>query len=121
GTEFRRVDFTQEQRAGVLTQGSVLTLTSHPGRTGPVKRGEWVLTNLLGDAPPEPPPSVPTLEQTQAANPKLTLRQQMERHRADPACANCHRVMDAIGFGLENFDPIGRSRDRDGTQPIDAK
>jgi hypothetical protein len=121
GPEFRRVDFKDQPRAGVLTQGSFLTLTSHPGRTSPVKRGEWVLTNLLGDAPPEPPPSVPTLEQTQAANPTLTLRQQMERHRADPACANCHRVMDAIGFGLENFDPVGRWRDRDGTQPIDAK
>jgi Protein of unknown function (DUF1592)/Protein of unknown function (DUF1588)/Protein of unknown function (DUF1585) len=121
GPEFRRVNFKDQPRAGVLTQGSFLTLTSHPARTSPVKRGEWVLTNLLGDAPPEPPPSVPTLEQTQAANPTLTLRQQMERHRADPACANCHRVMDAIGFGLENFDPVGRWRDRDSTQPIDAK
>ena len=86
-----------------------------------MKRGEWVLTNLLADAPPEPPPSVPTLEQTRAAHPTLTLRQQMERHRADPACAACHRVMDAIGFGLENFDPVGRWRDRDGTQPIDSR
>jgi mono/diheme cytochrome c family protein len=121
GPEFRRVDFQDERRSGVLTQGSFLTLTSHPARTSPVKRGEWVLTNLLGDAPPEPPPSVPTLEKTQAAHPTLTLRQQMERHRADPACATCHRAMDAIGFGLENFDPVGRWRERDGTQPIDAK
>lgn len=121
GPEFRRVDFTKERRAGVLTQGSVLTLTSHPARTSPVKRGEWVLTNLLGDAPPEPPPSVPTLEQTRAAHARLTLRKQMEQHRANPACASCHRVMDAIGFGLENFDPVGRWRERDGAEPIDAK
>jgi hypothetical protein len=121
GLEFRRVNFTRERRAGVLTQGSILTLTSHPARTSPVKRGEWVLANLLGDAPPEPPPSVPTLEQTRTANPGLTVRQQMERHRADPGCATCHRVMDAIGFGLENFDPVGRWRDRDGKQPIDAR
>lgn len=121
GPEFRRVDFKQERRAGVLTHASILTLTSHPARTSPVKRGEWVLTNLLGDAPPEPPPSVPTLEQTGAANPTLTLRQQMERHRADPSCASCHKAMDPIGFGLENFDPVGRWRENDGKQPIDAK
>lgn len=120
GPEFRRVNFTAERRAGVLTQGSVLTLTSHPGRTSPVRRGQWVLTNLLGDPPPEPPPSVPALEQTQAANPTLTLRQQMERHRSDPACAACHQAMDAIGFGLENFDPVGRWRNQDGALPIDA-
>lgn len=121
GSEFRRVNFTKERRAGLLTQGSILTLTSHPARTSPVKRGEWVLTNILGDAPPDPPPSVPTLEQTQKANPSLTVRQQMERHRANPACATCHKLMDVIGFGLENFDPVGRWRDRDGKQPIDAK
>jgi mono/diheme cytochrome c family protein len=121
GPEFRRVNFTEARRAGVLTQGSILTLTSHPSRTSPVKRGEWVLTNLLGDAPPEPPPSVPTLEQTRAAHPALTLRQQMERHRRDPGCASCHQVMDAIGFGLENFDPVGRWRDQDGRQPIDSR
>ncbi len=121
GSEFRRVNFAKERRAGLLTQGSILTLTSHPGRTSPVKRGEWVLTNFLGDAPPPPPPSVPTLEKTQTANPGLTVRQQMERHRADPGCAVCHKVMDVIGFGLENFDPVGRWRDRDGKNPIDAK
>jgi len=120
GPQFRRVDFIQERRAGVLTQGSVLTFTSHPGRTSPVKRGEWVLTNLLGDAPPDPPPAVPALEQTRAANPRMTLRQQMERHRADPQCATCHKVMDAIGFGLERFDPVGRWRDREGSHPIDS-
>ena len=120
GPEFRRVDFAEQQRAGVLTQGSILTLTSHPNRTSPVKRGQWVLTNLLGDAPPDPPPSVPMLEKTQAANPSLTLRQQMERHRADPGCAACHQVMDSIGFGFENFDPLGRWRDTDGGKPIDS-
>jgi hypothetical protein len=120
GPEFRRVTFTAEPRAGVVTQGSILTLTSHPSRTSPVKRGEWVLTNLLGDAPPDPPPAVPTLEQTRTANRKLTVRQQTEQHRADPGCANCHQAMDPLGFGLENFDPIGRWRDRDGAQPVDA-
>ena len=120
GSEFRRVDFTEERRAGLVTQGSILTLTSHPARTSPVKRGEWVLTNLLGDAPPDPPPTVPALEQTREANPTLTLRQQMERHRADPNCASCHKVMDAIGFGLERFDPVGRWRERDGSRPIDS-
>ena len=120
GEEFERFDFADGRRQGVLTQASVLTLTSYPERTSPVKRGEWVLTNLLGDAPPEPPPVVPALDETQVAHPELSLREQLVLHRADPGCASCHKVMDEIGFGLENFDPIGRWREESDGRPIDA-
>lgn len=120
GEEFRRVDLTGQPRAGVLTHGSILTLTSFPNRTSPVKRGEWVLSNLLGDAPPEAPPSVPAIDETASANPNLTFRQQLELHRADPGCASCHKEMDAIGFGMQNFDAIGRFRAMENNQPIDA-
>ncbi|WP_217647000.1 DUF1592 domain-containing protein [Planctomicrobium piriforme] len=120
GPEFRRVDLKDQPRAGVLTQGSILTLTSFPNRTSPVKRGEWVLSNILGDAPPDPPPLVPAIDSTAAANPNLTFRQQLELHRADPGCASCHKEMDAIGFGMQTFDAIGRFRTQDANQPIDA-
>ena len=121
GPEFRRYEFKEnEQRSGVLTQGSVLLLTSHPTRTSPVKRGEWVLSNLLGDTPPAPPPSVPNLEDSHEPAEGLTLRQQMERHRADPGCAACHKTMDSIGFGLQNFDVVGRWRAMEGEHPVDA-
>lgn len=120
GEEFRRVEFQEGQRMGVLTQGSVLTLTSYPNRTSPVKRGQWVLENLLNDPPPEAPPVVPALEETQEANPNLSFRQQLELHRQDPGCASCHNLMDGIGFGLENFDAIGRWRTQDGKFDIDS-
>ncbi|MCA9056253.1 MAG: DUF1592 domain-containing protein, partial [Planctomycetaceae bacterium] len=120
GDEFKKFEFNDGRRSGVLTQASILTLTSYPERTSPVKRGEWVLTNLLGDAPPEPPPVVPALDATQSSHPDLPLREQLVLHRADPGCASCHKVMDEIGFGLENFDPIGRWRDQAGGHPIDA-
>lgn len=120
GEEFRRVDLTDGRRAGLLTHASILTLTSYPTRTSPVKRGQWVLENLLGDKPPDPPPLVPGLEETQEANPNLSLRQQLEIHRADPTCASCHKLMDDIGFGLENFDAIGRWREEDGGTPLDT-
>ncbi|WP_437193996.1 DUF1592 domain-containing protein [Planctomicrobium sp. SH527] len=120
GQEFRRVDLSGQPRAGVLTHGSILTLTSFPDRTSPVKRGEWVMSNLLGDAPPEAPPSVPALEETSTKNPNLTFRQKLELHRADPGCASCHKEMDAIGFGMQNFDAIGRFRELENKQPIDA-
>jgi len=101
----------------VLTQGSVLVLTSNPTRTSPVKRGKWVLENLLGTPPPPPPANVPALDdETQLTG---TLRQQMEQHRANPVCASCHARMDPIGFGLENFDPAGLWRDTDKDSPID--
>jgi hypothetical protein len=120
GDELRRVDLTDGRRSGVLTQASILTLTSYPGRTSPVKRGEWVLSNILGDEPPPPPAAVPGLDVTRQAHPGLPLRKQLEIHRQDPGCASCHRVMDDIGFGFENFDAIGRWRDSDQGHPIDA-
>ncbi len=120
GDEFRRIEFTDGRHAGVLTQASVLTLTSYPTRTSPVKRGEWILANILGDEPPPPPPVVPALEETQKSNPKLPFRQQLELHRKDPGCAACHNLMDDLGFGFENFDAIGRWRDKDGEYPIDS-
>jgi len=120
GEEFRRVELSDARRRGLLTQASILTLTSYPNRTSPVKRGEWILANLLGDKPPDPPPVVPGLEETQKANPDLPLRKQLERHRADPGCASCHKVMDELGFGLENYDAIGRWRDKEGKFDVDA-
>ncbi|MEO6436165.1 MAG: DUF1592 domain-containing protein [Tepidisphaeraceae bacterium] len=119
GDHFRRVSLTTTPRRGVLTQGSVLTLTSNPTRTSPVKRGKWVLENLLGTPPPPPPPDVPPLE-SEGKSLTGTLRQRLEKHRADPGCASCHAAMDPIGLALENFDAIGRWRDKDGKDPIDA-
>jgi hypothetical protein len=120
GNDFRRVSIQDGKRAGVLTQASVLTLTSNPGRTSPVKRGKWVLENILGSPPPDPPPDVPSLEVAQKASPDASLRQQLEIHRQNAVCASCHKTMDAIGFGLENYDGIGRWREKDGELPIDS-
>jgi hypothetical protein len=120
GDEFRRIDFADDRRSGVFTQASILTLTSNPARTSPVKRGKWILENLLGSPPPDPPPDVPELEATQKAKPGLSLRQQLEIHRTNAVCASCHKTMDQLGFGLENFDAIGRWRDEDGKLKIDA-
>jgi len=118
GEEFRRVSLDGTPRRGVLTQASVLTVTSTPTRTSPVKRGKWVLEDLLGTPPPPAPPSVPALPID--SHPVTgTMREQMEQHRVDPVCASCHARMDPIGFGLENFDAIGRWRTQDGTAPID--
>jgi hypothetical protein len=119
GEAFQKVSLVGTPRRGVLTQGSVLTLTSNPTRTSPVKRGKWVLENLLGTPPPPPPPDVPPLEK-EGHKVTGTLRQQMEQHRADPNCASCHARMDPIGFGLENFDAIGAWRDKEGSADIDA-
>jgi hypothetical protein len=118
GEHFEKVSLAGTPRRGVLTQGGVLMLTSNPTRTSPVKRGKFVLEQLLGTPPPPPPPDVPQLEAQHEL--KGTLRQQMEAHRANPVCASCHAQMDPIGFGLENFDAIGRWRERDGGQPVDA-
>ena len=116
GKEFKKVDLMGKRR-GVLMHGSILLLTSNPTRTSPVKRGKWVLENLLAEPPPPPPPNVPELG---AAGETLgTLRQQMEQHRVNPNCAVCHVKMDAVGFGLENFDAIGAWRNADGREKID--
>ena len=120
GAELQRVRLEPRRSAGVLTHGSILTLTSNPDRTSPVKRGKWIMENLLGTPPPDPPDGVPELAATQKASPQATLREQLELHRKDPNCAVCHVQMDAIGFGLENFDAVGRWRDSDGGQPIDS-
>ncbi|OAI57515.1 hypothetical protein AYO47_08025, partial [Planctomyces sp. SCGC AG-212-M04] len=119
GEDFQRVELKDANRGGVLTQPAILTLTSYPTRTSPVKRGQWVLETLLGDEPPDPPPVVPGLEETTKANPNLPMRAQLEIHRADPGCKACHKTMDEIGFGLENFDAIGRWRTKDGPNEID--
>ena len=118
--EFVRVELKGTNRGGVLTQASVLTVTSNPGRTSPVKRGRYVLEQLLGTPPPPPPANVPELEKDGKPVNAGTLRQQMEAHRANPACANCHAKMDGLGFGLENFDAIGGFRTKDADAPIDA-
>ncbi len=116
GEEFQKVNLNGKRR-GMLMHGSILLLTSNPTRTSPVKRGKWVLENLLAEPPPPPPPNVPELG---AAGETLgTLRQQMEQHRENPNCAVCHVKMDAVGFGLENFDAIGSWREADGPDKID--
>ncbi len=109
-----------EGRRGILTHGSILTLTSFPTSTSPVKRGKWILESVFGDPPPPAPPNVPTFEETKKEHEKLSLRQQLEIHRANPSCASCHDVMDPLGLGFENFDAIGAWRDKDGNAPIDA-
>ena len=117
--EFQKISLAGTPRRGVLTHASILTLTSNPTRTSPVKRGKWVLENLLGTPPPPPPPNIPELDD-KSRQLTGTLRQQLEQHRANPSCASCHARMDPIGFGLENFDAIGAFREKDGPSLIDA-
>lgn len=117
GDEFRRVTLN-DQRRGVLTHASILLLTSNPTRTSPVKRGKWILENFLDDPPPPPLPGIQTLEEQQEL--LGSLRERMQQHRSDANCAGCHKRMDALGFGLENFDAIGAWRDLDGRFAIDA-
>lgn len=118
GEEFRRVSLEGTGRAGILTQASVLTVSSYNNRTSPVLRGKWVLDNLLNAAPPPPPANVPALDEA-ATGSTASLRQQMEAHRANPVCASCHARMDPIGFALENFNAVGLWRTHDGKFPID--
>ena len=120
GSKFRRVRLTDENRRGLLGQGSILMITSLANRTSPVMRGKWVMENLLATPPPPPPPTVPALEEKGADGQALSMRQQMLQHRAHPACAICHTRMDPIGFGLENFDAVGKWRTLDAGIPIDA-
>jgi hypothetical protein len=120
GSQFRRVTIADEARRGLLGQASVLTVTSYPNRTSPVERGKWILTNLLGVPPQPPPPNVPPLEETSADGKVLSLRERMERHRANPVCAGCHKVMDPIGFALESFDGVGRWRNTEAGAAINT-
>jgi hypothetical protein len=120
GSQFRRVPVTAEERKGLLGHGSILTLTSHATRTSPVVRGKWILENILGTPPPSPPPDVPTLKENEKGQKPKTMREQMAEHRANPTCASCHKIMDPIGFALENFDAVGAWRTEDAGTPIDA-
>ncbi len=119
GPQFRRVAITDPNRGGILGQGSLLTVTSYPNRTSVVQRGKWVLENLLGTPPPPPPPNIPSLD-AHGKDGKLTMRQALEMHRANPVCASCHSRMDPIGFSLENYDGVGAWREKDNGAPIDA-
>lgn len=123
GTDFRMVQYPDETRRGILGHGSILTLTSHANRTSPVLRGKWVMEVLLGSPPPPPPPNVPELEEGAAAEDGrfLSVRERMEIHRANPACASCHNVIDPIGLAFENFDVTGAWRNRDLGTPVDTK
>jgi len=120
GSEFRKVELPAgTPRGGILTHASVLTVSSYPSRTSPVIRGKYVLQNILGAPPPPPPPDVPVLDEA-AIGAVTSMRQQLEKHRADATCAACHSKMDPLGFGLENFNAIGKWREKDGSFPIDA-
>ena len=118
GDDFRRVRLSGEQRSGVLTHASILTVSSHPTRTSPVLRGKWLLDNVLG-APPPPPPTVEKLKEEEIGS-LGSLREQLEKHRANPSCAVCHLRMDTLGFGLENYDAVGSWRRYDGNFPVDS-
>jgi hypothetical protein len=117
GNEFRKVQLPDSRRGGLVTQGSILLVTSNATRTSPVKRGKWVYENILGLTAPPAAPDVPELEKQEL---KGTLRQRMEQHRANPSCAGCHAKLDPLGFGLENFDGIGKWRDTDEGHKVDA-
>ena len=123
GSQMRKVQLNDRNRGGLVTMASILTVTSNPTRTSPVKRGKWVMEQILGIPPLPPPPMVDGLKESEDGNVQiLSLRQQMEKHRADPVCAGCHKVMDQIGFGLEKFDAVGRWRERysDTNAAVDA-
>lgn len=118
GDQFQRVSLQGTERGGILTQASILTITSNPTRTSPVKRGKWILENILGTPPPPAPGNVPELEQQKQLT--GTLRERMEQHRTNPTCAVCHKQMDALGFAFENFDGVGRWRTADGEGKVNA-
>ena len=120
GSRFRRVTLNEEARRGLLGQGSVLTVTSYPNRTSPVLRGKWILENILGTPVPSPPPNVPPLKENSEGSQAKSMRELMEAHRQNPACAGCHKIMDPLGFSLENFDATGQWRTKEKAGPIDA-
>ena len=119
GSHFRAVTFSDGVRGGLLGQGSLLAVTSYPNRTSPVVRGRWILENVLGSPPPAPPPDVPSLQDDAAGRPR-SIRDQMEAHRRNPACAACHVRMDPLGFSLEHFDALGKWRTESDGSPVDA-
>ena len=123
GNHFRRVRYLDDHRSGILGHGSILTLTSHAGRTSPVLRGKWVMEVLIGTPPPPPPPGVPDLDETEGADGSrvLTTRERMEKHRSNPVCNACHQFMDPIGLSLDNFDVTGRWRIRENGVPLDTQ
>jgi hypothetical protein len=118
GNRFVRVQLQGTERGGLLTQAGILTLTSPPTRTSPVKRGAWVLEKILGTPPPPPPPNVPELAPQEVT--ATSLRERLEQHRADPACASCHAKIDPLGFAFENYDAVGAFRRREGSKDVDA-
>jgi mono/diheme cytochrome c family protein len=135
GSRFRRIEFADEpaspksggegtmkagSRGGLLRQGSILLVTSYPTRTSPVIRGKWILDNLLGVPPPPPPADVPALEAVKITKKTMTIRERLSEHRKNPSCAGCHKLMDPVGFALENYDAVGRWRTVDAGEPIDA-
>jgi hypothetical protein len=123
GDQFRKVDFTpaeSKERGGVLTMAGVLAVSAMPNRTSPVKRGKFILDQILGTPPPPPPANVPPLQEEGPSTKVQSVRERLEAHRANPACAACHAKLDPLGFALENFDAIGRWRDKDAGIPIDS-
>ena len=120
GTHFRRVAYPDDRRAGLLGQGSILTVTSYANRTSPVVRGKWLLENFLGTPPPPPPDNVPPFKENEDGVRPTTVRARMEEHRRNPVCASCHSQLDPLGFALENFDGIGRWRDTEAGARVDA-
>jgi hypothetical protein len=119
GSHFRRVTIPGEERRGLLGHGSILSVTSYPNRTSPVLRGKWILENILGTPPPPPPPDVPALDENEGQPEAKSVRERLEQHRRAPSCASCHRVMDPLGFALENFDGIGQWRTREPGGAVD--
>ncbi|MSV34181.1 MAG: DUF1592 domain-containing protein [Bryobacterales bacterium] len=121
GSQFRRITFdANSNRGGLFGQASILAVTSYPDRTSPVIRGKWILSNIVGTPPPPPPPNVPPLKDNGATGKIMTMRERMAQHRANPPCSGCHRVMDPVGFALENYDAVGSYRTQDTGLPIDA-
>ena len=118
GSQFRRVKLANEERRGLLGQGSILTVTSEANRTSPVKRGKFILEAILGTPPPAPPPNVPPLKENEGAQ-ALSVRARLEEHRKNPACSGCHAVMDPLGFSLENFDGVGEWRTKEPGGAVD--
>ena len=121
GSQFRRVSLPDSKRRGILGDASILTISSVPTRTSPVARGKWILENILGTPPPLPPPNVPSLpDNGRNQKENASVRERMELHRANGVCAACHKIMDPIGFSLENFDHTGKWREQDGGSPVNA-